>query len=58
VGALAISVITFVLVFGGALLGMYIRNVLSDDHLREDVRDVVGSARASSGRWPPWSLAC
>jgi hypothetical protein len=28
-------------VFGGALLGMYFRNVLPEDHLREDVRDVI-----------------
>ena len=39
--ALSISLVTFALVFGGALLGMYLRNVLSDDHLREDVRDVI-----------------
>jgi hypothetical protein len=35
-----------VLVFGGALLGMYFRNALSDDHLRDDVRDVI---RLSTG---------
>ena len=39
--ALLISIITFALVFGGALLGMYFRNALSDDHLRDDVRDVI-----------------
>ena len=44
--ALLISIITFALVFGGALLGMYFRNALSDDHLREDVRDVI---RLSTG---------
>jgi hypothetical protein len=44
--ALLISIITFALVFGGALLGMYLRNALSDDHLRDDVRDVV---RLSTG---------
>lgn len=44
--ALSISLITFALVFGGALLGMYFRNALSDDHLREDVRDVI---RLSTG---------
>jgi hypothetical protein len=46
VSALAISLIAVALVFGGALLGMYLRNALSDDHLREDVRDVV---RLSTG---------
>ena len=39
--ALLISLVTFALVFGGALLGMYLRNALSEDHLREDVRDVI-----------------
>jgi hypothetical protein len=46
VSALAISLVTFALVFGGALLGMYFRNALSDHHLREDVRDVI---RLSTG---------
>jgi hypothetical protein len=46
VTALLVSLITFALVFGGAFLGMYFRNALSDDHLREDVRDVI---RLSTG---------
>jgi hypothetical protein len=42
VTALLISLVTFALVFGGALLGMYFRNAaLSEDHFREDVRDVI-----------------
>jgi Protein of unknown function (DUF4239) len=41
VTALSVSLVTFALVFSGALLGMYFRNALSEDHLREDVRDVV-----------------
>jgi hypothetical protein len=44
--ALVISLIAFAVVFGGAILGMYVRNALSDDHLREDVKDVV---RLSTG---------
>ena len=44
--SLLISLVTFGLVFGGALLGMYFRNALPDEHLREDVRDVV---RLSTG---------
>jgi hypothetical protein len=44
--ALVISLIAFALVFGGALLGMYIRNALSEDHLRDDVKDVI---RLSTG---------
>ena len=39
--ALTVALLTFALVFGGALLGMYFRNTLSEDHLREDVRDVI-----------------
>ena len=39
--ALTVALITFALVFGGALLGMYLRTVLSEEHLREDVRDVI-----------------
>lgn len=39
--ALIVAIVTFALVFGGALLGMYFRNALSEDHLREDVRDVI-----------------
>ena len=46
VSALLISLITFFLVLGGSLLGMYFRNALSDDHLRDDVRDVI---RLSTG---------
>jgi hypothetical protein len=46
VSSLLISLVTFGLVFGGALLGMYFRNALPDEHLREDVRDVV---RLSTG---------
>jgi hypothetical protein len=41
VTALLISLVTFAFVFGGALLGMYLRNALSEDNLREDVRDVI-----------------
>ena len=44
--ALLISIITFALVFGGALFGMYARNAVPEGHLREDVKDVV---RLSTG---------
>ena len=43
---LSISIITFAFVFGGALLGMYLRNALPGHHLRNDVKDVV---RLSTG---------
>jgi len=39
--ALWIAVLTFVLVFGGAIVGTYIRLVLPHHHLQEDSRDVV-----------------
>jgi hypothetical protein len=44
VSALAVSLIAFTIVFGGALLGMYVH--LPEGHLREDVKDVV---RLSTG---------
>jgi hypothetical protein len=43
---LIISAVAFALVLGGGLLGMYFRKVLSADHLRDDVKDVV---RLSTG---------
>ncbi len=39
--ALTISLIAFAFVFGGAFLGMFVRNALPEGHLREDVKDVV-----------------
>jgi len=39
--ALHISIIAFVCVFGGALLGMFLQRVLPDQHLGSDSRDVV-----------------
>ena len=44
--ALLIATIAFVVVFGGALLGMYVRSALPEGHLRDDVKDVV---RLSTG---------
>ena len=38
--ALTVAIATFVLVSGGAGLGMYLRNALAED-LREDVRDII-----------------
>jgi hypothetical protein len=43
---LIVSAIAFALVLSGALLGMYFRRVVSADHLRDDVKDVV---RLSTG---------
>jgi len=39
--ALAIGGLAFVLAFGGALLGMYLRAVLPKHHLSEDSKDIV-----------------
>jgi len=39
--SMAISLITFALVFGGALLGMFIRAVLPKDHLTAESKDAV-----------------
>jgi hypothetical protein len=41
VTALSVSLLTFAIVFGAALLGMSLRGALPEDHLREDVRDVI-----------------
>jgi hypothetical protein len=39
--SIIIGLITFVCVFGGALLGMYLRNTLPDHHLRDDSKDAM-----------------
>jgi uncharacterized membrane protein YjjP (DUF1212 family) len=41
VSPMAISWVVFACVFGGALLGMLLRKVLPEHHLREDSKDVV-----------------
>jgi hypothetical protein len=40
-GSAAIAFIVFACVFGGALLGLALRNILPEDHLSQDTRDVV-----------------
>ena len=49
---LIISALAFVLVLGGALLGMYFRKVVSADHLRDDVKDVVRLSTGLIGTMP------
>jgi hypothetical protein len=39
--SIIIGLITFVCVFGGAMLGMYLRNVLPDHHLQDDSKDAM-----------------
>jgi hypothetical protein len=39
--AIAVALIAFVCIFGGALIGLFIRSLLPDHHLNEASRDVV-----------------
>ena len=39
--SIALSLIAFAIIFGGTLLGMFLRTVLSDHHLSADSRDVM-----------------
>ena len=41
VSSIAIGLIVFVCVFGGALLGLFLRTVLPEQHLSEESKDVV-----------------
>jgi hypothetical protein len=41
VAPIAIALLVFACVFGGALLGMFLRTILPDHHLKEDSKDVV-----------------
>lgn len=40
-GPVAMASVVFACVFGGALLGLGLRNILPEDHLSQDTRDVV-----------------
>src|ERR1017187_9476741 len=46
---LLISLLVFALIFGGALVGMIIRPLLSESHLQPDSRDVVKMATGLIG---------
>src|SRR5713226_4152605 len=56
--ALLISLLVFALIFGGALVGMFVRPLLSESHLHPDSKDVVKLATgligtlASTALWP------
>ena len=39
--SIAIACIAFAWVFGGALLGLSFRNILPEDHLSADTKDIV-----------------
>ena len=47
--SLTLSLIAFVIIFGGALVGMFLRSVLPSHHLRDDSRDVVKLATGMVG---------
>ena len=47
--SLTISLIAFAIIFGGALVGMFLRSVLPSHHLRDDSRDVVKLATGMVG---------
>ena len=55
VSTLAISLVAFAFVFGGALLGMHA--TLPEGHLREDAKDVIRLSD-SSVRWQPLFWGC
>ena len=44
-----ISLLVFAIIFGGALLGMVLRPLLSENHLQSDSRDVVKMATGLIG---------
>lgn len=46
---LLISVFVFAIIFGGALLGMFVRPLLSEQHLQPDSKDVVKMATGLIG---------
>jgi hypothetical protein len=48
-GSLSISMVAFVIIFGGAVAGMLLRRVLPDHHLRDDSRDVIKLATGLVG---------
>ena len=47
--SLTISLVAFVIIFGGALVGMFLRTFLPNHHLRDDSRDVVKLASGLVG---------
>jgi len=51
---LLISLLVFVVIFGGTLLGVVVRPLLSESHLQPDSKDVV---KMATGR-PRWYWAC
>ena len=46
---LSISLLVFAVIFGGALLGVAARPLLSEDHLQQDSKDVVKMATGLIG---------
>jgi hypothetical protein len=54
----AIAVIVFAFVFGSALLGLFLRAMLSEHHLSSESKDVVKLAMGLMQQWQPSSWAC
>ena len=57
-GSLNTSMIAFVIIFVGAVVGMLLRKVLPVQHLRDDSRDVIKLATGLVGTMARWCLAC
>ena len=56
---LLLSLITFVIVMGGACLGAVLRNTLPGHHLVDDAKELCATlAQALSARWQPSCSAC
>jgi hypothetical protein len=47
--SLGLSLIVFVFIFGGAIVGMILRRALPDHHVRDDSRDVIKLATGLVG---------
>jgi len=56
---LLISLLVFALIFGGALVGVFVRPLLSEEHLHPDSKDIVKMATGligTAGRTCAWSV--
>ena len=52
-----IGLIAFACLFGGALLGMRLRNALPGHHMNDDSRHLLEIVSASSEQWRAWFWA-
>ena len=56
--AVLISLIVFVCVFGGALIGLWLGTVLPPHHLSADSKDVMKVGMGLVGTMTPFFLVC